>query len=229
MCAARWPNDIWSGVGLNPNLSAGISSMAAMVFFCRPVRASRKTAVTGFLVCWAKAATDSMSTASFNFILPPRALPRINPIAAAGRDGAGGRPLAGPSGRPDGRQTAAEAGATQSNCDLWRGFEQATSIGMLGLLGDLPGRSNLNDFSPVQHRDASGEIAHHRHGVRDQQISQAELTLELGQQVHDLRSDAHVEGRDGLIRDNEFRTQRQGAGDSDALPLSATEFMGEAR
>ncbi len=73
------------------------------------------------------------------------------------------------------------------------------------------------------------EIAHHRHGVRDEQIGQAEVALQLRQQVDDLRSDADVEGGNRFVAHNELRPQREGAGDADALALSAGEFVRIAR
>src|SRR5439155_19381093 len=55
MCAARWPNVICSGVGLELNLSAGISAMAPTVFLARLGSISRRTLETGFLASWVKA------------------------------------------------------------------------------------------------------------------------------------------------------------------------------
>ncbi len=111
--------------------------------------------------------------------------------------------------------------------DFGGGFEQAAGVWVLRLPGDLAGGSRFNDFSAIHYRDAGGEIANHGHGVRDEQIGQSELALQLSQQIDDLRSDAYVEGGDGLVGDDEFWAQGEGAGDSDALPLPSTEFMGE--
>ncbi len=69
------------------------------------------------------------------------------------------------------------------------------------------------------------EVAHHRHGVRDEQVGQAEVALQLRQQVDDLRAYADVERGDRFVADNELGTQREGAGDSDALALSAGELV----
>src|SRR5579864_7796904 len=73
--------------------------------------------------------------------------------------------------------------------------------------------------------DAGREIAHHGHGVRDEEVGQAEVALQLCEQVDDLRSDADIEGRYRLIADDELRPQCQGAGDADALALTAGEFV----
>ena len=98
----------------------------------------------------------------------------------------------------------------------------------MGRARDLLGVADLDDFSAIHYGDAGGEVAHHRHGVRDEEVGEAEVALELGQQVDDLGADADVEGGDGLVADDEFRAEREGAGDSDALALASGEFVGIA-
>ena len=63
------------------------------------------------------------------------------------------------------------------------------------------------------------------HVVGDEEVRQAELALELAQQVQHLRLDGHVQRRDGLVADDELGPQRQRAGDADALPLAAGELV----
>src|SRR5438132_1550392 len=43
----------------------------------------------------------------------------------------------------------------------------------------------------------------------DEDVSEVELLLQVGEQVDHLRLDRDVEGRDGLVRDHELRPQRQ--------------------
>ncbi len=109
-----------------------------------------------------------------------------------------------------------------------RGFEQAARVGVLRALGDLLGLADFHNLAAIHHSDARRKIAHDRHGVRDEQIRQAEVALQLGEQVDDLRADADVEGGDRFVGHDEFGTQREGAGDADALALSSAEFVGEA-
>src|SRR5580692_3136417 len=61
--------------------------------------------------------------------------------------------------------------------------------------------------------------------MRDKQVGQAEIPLQLCQQVDDLRAHAHIESGYGLIAHDEFRTQGQGSCNADALALSAGELM----
>ncbi len=49
--------------------------------------------------------------------------------------------------------------------------------------------------------------------------------LQLAQEVDDLRLHAHVERRGRLVEHDEARLQHHGAGDGDALPLPAGEFV----
>src|SRR5579863_7624427 len=46
-----------------------------------------------------------------------------------------------------------------------RGFEQATSVGVMWAFGDLFGRADLDNLSAIHDRDSRRQITHHRHGV----------------------------------------------------------------
>ena len=64
--------------------------------------------------------------------------------------------------------------------------------------------------------------------VGDEEVGEAEVGLEVGEEVEDLGLDGDVEGGDGFVADDELGAQGQGAGDADALALAAGEFGGEA-
>jgi hypothetical protein len=64
--------------------------------------------------------------------------------------------------------------------------------------------------------------------VADEEVGEAELGLQVLEQVDDLRLDRDVEGRDGLVADDELGPQGQGPGDADALALAAGELVREA-
>jgi hypothetical protein len=61
--------------------------------------------------------------------------------------------------------------------------------------------------------------------VRDEDVGELELLLQVGEQVDHLCLDRDVEGRDGLVGDHELRPQRQCARDPDPLPLAAGELV----
>lgn len=69
----------------------------------------------------------------------------------------------------------------------------------------------FHDLSAVHYGDARGQIPHNRHRVRDEEIGEAEVALQLGKQVDDLGSDADVEGGDGFVGDNELWLENQRA------------------
>ena len=61
--------------------------------------------------------------------------------------------------------------------------------------------------------------------VRDEEIGEPELLLQVLQQIDDLRLDRDVERRDRFVADDELGTEGQRAGDADPLPLPAAELV----
>ena len=70
-----------------------------------------------------------------------------------------------------------------------------------------------------------GEVAHHAEVVRDEQVGEPELVLQVGEQIQDLRLDRHVERRGGLVADQQRGLDGERAGDADALALAAGELV----
>ena len=60
----------------------------------------------------------------------------------------------------------------------------------------------------------------------DEQVGQAGLCLQIGQQVQNLGLDRHVQCRDRLVTDHELGTQGKTAGNADTLALAAGELVG---
>ena len=83
----------------------------------------------------------------------------------------------------------------------------------------------LDDPAEIHHGDAVADVLDHRQVVRDEQVRQAELALQVHQQVDDLRLDRHVERGDRLVADDQLRVERQRPRDADALPLAAGELV----
>ncbi len=103
--------------------------------------------------------------------------------------------------------------------------KQRLGVGVQGLAVELVVDGELDDATQVHHGDPVGDVAHDREIVGDEQVGQAELPLELLQQVDDLRADRHVEGADGLVADDEVGLDRERPGDADALALAARELV----
>jgi hypothetical protein len=86
----------------------------------------------------------------------------------------------------------------------------------IGRLDDSPG---VHDSHPVAQMANDGQV------VRNEQVSDSELRLKVLQQVNDLRLHGNIESADGFITDDQFRAQRDGAGNPNALSLTTGEFM----
>jgi hypothetical protein len=84
---------------------------------------------------------------------------------------------------------------------------------------------HLHHLPEVHHGDAMADVAHDRQVVRHEQVREAELRLQVHQQVHHLRLHRDVERGDGLVADDQLGIQREGAGDAEALPLAARELV----
>ena len=87
----------------------------------------------------------------------------------------------------------------------------------------LAGLGHLDDLAEVHHRDPVADALHHRQVVGDEQVGQAQLLLQIVQQVEDLGPDRDVQRRDRLIGDHESRVEDQRPGDVDPLPLATGE------
>ena len=61
--------------------------------------------------------------------------------------------------------------------------------------------------------------------MRDEDVGQVELALEILQQVEDLRLHRDVERRDRLVADDQLRLERERARDADPLALAAGELV----
>jgi hypothetical protein len=99
---------------------------------------------------------------------------------------------------------------------------------MLRVFEDGAPRADLDDLAQVHHGHAVADALHHRHVVRDEEESHAQLALQVEHEVDDLRLDRHVQRRDRLVGHHHLGVERQRAGDGDALALAAGELVGIA-
>ena len=89
---------------------------------------------------------------------------------------------------------------------------------------DLVDRALLDDPAALHDAHEVGHHAHDREVVGDEQVGQAELGLQVGQQLQDLVLHQHVERRDRLVEHDDVGLERERARDRDALTLSAGEL-----
>ena len=76
---------------------------------------------------------------------------------------------------------------------------------------EIVGGCELDDLAEIHHRDPVGDVADDGEVVRDEEIGEVELLLQLDQKVEDLRLDRDVECRDRLVGDDELRLQDERA------------------
>jgi len=94
---------------------------------------------------------------------------------------------------------------------------------VLRRLEDGVARAVLDDAALVHDRDDVADVAYHAEIVADEEVADAELALQVHEQVEDLALDGDVERRDGLVADDEVGLERERTGDSDALLLATRE------
>src|SRR6185295_7924515 len=85
--------------------------------------------------------------------------------------------------------------------------------------------ANLRDVPEIHHGNPIGDVTHHRQVVRDEEVRQLELFLQILHQIDNLRLNGNVEGADRLVRDDDLRVRRQRSGNSDTLALPAGKLM----
>ena len=108
------------------------------------------------------------------------------------------------------------------------GGQERERVGVDRVRIHLIGGADLDDLAQVHHRDPVGDVADDAEVVRDEEIGELELVLEVLEQVDDLRLDRDVQGRDRLVGNDQLRPQRERPGDADPLPLAAGELVREA-
>ncbi|MPN28210.1 hypothetical protein SDC9_175651 [bioreactor metagenome] len=87
----------------------------------------------------------------------------------------------------------------------------------------------LNDFAEIHDPDALRNMLHNRQIVRNKEIGQPHILLQLFQHIDDLRLNGHVQRGYRFVANDELRLHRERAGNTDALPLSAGKLVRIAR
>ena len=105
--------------------------------------------------------------------------------------------------------------------------QQRARIGMRGSRNSASTRRMLHDAAEIHHRDLGRDVLDHREIVADEQIGQAELAPQFGEQIEDLRLHRHIQRAGRLVAHNDARAQHQGAGDRHALALAAGKLRWE--
>ena len=99
---------------------------------------------------------------------------------------------------------------------------------MLGRRVELLLVRDLGDLAEVHHHHPVGDVPDDVQVVRDEDVGEPEVALQVLEQVEDLRLHRHVEGGDRLVADDQLRVDGERARDADPLALPAGELVREA-
>ena len=106
-------------------------------------------------------------------------------------------------------------------CFLYLGDEElGGAAGQDGVFG-----GNLADLPQIHDHYPAGNVPHEAQVVGDEQIGEVETLPELHQQVDDLGLHRNVQGRGGLIQDNEGGIGGKSPGDRHHLLLPASDRL----
>ena len=104
--------------------------------------------------------------------------------------------------------------------------EQGPGIGVLRRFVNGTAVGHLDDAAEVHDGDAVAEVFHHSQVVRDEEVGEAEVFLEVVEKIENLRLNGNIQSADWFVAHDKFRGDGQGAGDADTLTLSPGKFMG---
>ncbi len=82
--------------------------------------------------------------------------------------------------------------------------EQGLGVGMQGVVEDVVGLSELYHIPEVHDPDRVGDVLYNREVVGNEEVGQSVLFLQVLQEVDDLSLNRNVQGRYGLIADDEL-------------------------
>src|SRR5437868_2726752 len=102
--------------------------------------------------------------------------------------------------------------------------QQRARVGMPGVVVEIRRLRVFDHLAEVHDGDPVADVPYDRQVVRDEEIGQAEVLLQVGKQVDDLRLNRDVKSRDRLVADDELRSKNERAGDTYSLPLTTREL-----
>ncbi len=105
------------------------------------------------------------------------------------------------------------------------GLQQAQRVGVHRVVEQRADLGFLHHLAAVHDHHAVGRLRHHAQVVRDQQHGHARVVAQAAQQIQDLRLDGHVEGRGGLVGDDEIGVVGDRDGDDGPLAHAARHLV----
>src|SRR5262249_9960418 len=105
------------------------------------------------------------------------------------------------------------------------GGQQQAGVRMQRVTEDLGSGSHFHKFAGIHYSNPVGNVSNNRQGMRDEQVGEAKLLLQILKQVNHLSLDRDVEGRHWLITDDKLRPKRYSSGDPYTLALTTGELV----
>ena len=118
-----------------------------------------------------------------------------------------------------------DARAAAGRVGLGNRRQQRHGVGMARGGEQGLGGPGLDDAPEIHHGDPLRDLPNHGEVVRDEEVGEPPIALQVGQQVEHLGLHRDVERRDRLVADDEAGLDRQRPRDPDALPLAAGELV----
>jgi hypothetical protein len=105
------------------------------------------------------------------------------------------------------------------------GGEERLGVGMGRVFGDDFSGADFDGMAQIHDQDALADVFHHGEIVRDEEQGNAAFALDVLEQVDDLCLDRNVKSADRFIANQQAWFNRESARDTDALALTAAEFV----
>ena len=108
---------------------------------------------------------------------------------------------------------------------LGNGANEAPGVGVAALVKDLVGSAELHGVTCVHDHDLVGHVGDDAQVVGDHDDGVTVLLLHLLHKFDNLRLDGHIEGRSGLVGNQDVGIAGESHGDHDALAHAAGELV----
>ena len=115
---------------------------------------------------------------------------------------------------------------TASVFHFGNGIEQHARVGMLRVAEQAVLVGQFHQLPQIHHPHVVAHVPHHRQVVRDEQIGEAALALQIFHDVQHLRLNTDIQGGSGFIADQKLWRCGQCTCNGNALALSTRELMG---
>ena len=104
-------------------------------------------------------------------------------------------------------------------------MQKGLGVGVLGIFQDFVHGAGFDDLAAKHHGNAVGNAADDAEIVRDEDDAHAQLTAEIGEEVHDLLLNGDIECGGGFVSDEELRLAAERHGDHHALLHAAAQLV----